>query len=412
MSQKKKDVIIVGGGASGLFAGILCARKGKTVLILEHKDRIGKKLLATGNGKCNYTNLLMPEGCYRGENPEFVQTALSLFGAKETISFFEELGIYPKNKNGYIYPNSEQAVSVLEVMEMALSYYKAEIICKEEVSEIKKEKEEFIVKGTQGTYIGKKVILAAGGQVSAKLGSDGSGYKLAKKLGHEIIKPVPALIGFKCEEAFYKELAGIRTEAEVALFVDSKRNCVAKDKGELQITNYGVSGIPVFQISRFGARAIKERRDVWISIDFMPNMSKEELYEHIEQRFTRIDGKSAEQALIGLLNKKLVKVLLNETGINATISSNKISEKEKKALVEKIKVFYTKAWDTNGFENAQVTAGGISTSQINEKTMESNLVSGMYFIGEIMDIDGICGGYNLQWCWSSAFAATKDILKG
>lgn len=408
---KKKDVIIIGGGASGLFAAIVCAKAGKKVLVLEHKDRIGKKLLATGNGKCNYTNLAMPQGCYRGEHPEFATYALSFFGAEDTIAFFEELGIYPKNKNGYIYPNSEQAASVLEVMEMALSYYHVRIICKEDVVEIVPEKTGFIVKGSQNVYQGDKVVLAAGGQVSAKLGSDGSGYKLAKKLGHTVIKPVPALIGFKCRENFYKELAGVRTEAVVSLYIDNIDDCVAKDRGELQLTNYGISGIPVFQISRFGSRAIKERKKVFVKIDFLPDLEKEEVYKLLWSRFKETEGKTAWQAMTGLLNKKLSYVLLAESKIDCDISSRKVSKKQLEFLADNIKDMCTSVSDTNGYENAQVTAGGVSTGQVAENTMESKLVQGLYFAGEILDIDGICGGYNLQWCWSSAYTAAMDIVK-
>lgn len=409
--SKKKDVIIIGGGASGLFAAIMCARAGKKVLVLEHKDRIGKKLLATGNGKCNYTNLLMPKGCYRGEHPEFSSYALHLFGAEDTITFFKEMGIYPKNKNGYIYPNSEQAASVLEVMEMALNYYHVQIICKEEVTKITPEEKEFTVKGNQGTYQGKNIILATGGQVSAKLGSDGSGYKLAKKLGHKVIKPVPALIGFKCKEKYFKELAGVRTEAEVSLFIDNLNHCVAKDRGELQLTNYGISGIPVFQISRFGSRAIKDRKKVFVNIDFLPDMEKEEVYKLIWHRFRETEGKTAFQAMIGLLNKKLCNVLLTESKIDLQIPSKEVSKRQQNLLVDNIKGMCITVFDTNGYENAQVTAGGIDTEQIDEKTMESKLIPSLYFIGEILDIDGICGGYNLQWCWSSAYTAAMDILK-
>ncbi|MCI8408246.1 MAG: NAD(P)/FAD-dependent oxidoreductase [Lachnospiraceae bacterium] len=408
--SKKKDVIIIGGGASGLFAAIICAKAGKKVLILEHKDRIGKKLLATGNGKCNYTNLLMPKGCYRGEHPEFVSYALNIFGAEDTITFFKELGIFPKNKNGYIYPNSEQAASVLEVMEMALSYYHVQIVCKEEVTEIIPEKKGFTVKGNQGTYQGENIILAAGGQVSAKLGSDGSGYKLAKKLGHKVIKPVPALIGFKCKENYFKELAGVRTEAEVSLFIDDLNHYVAKDRGELQLTNYGISGIPVFQISRFGSRAIKDRKKVFVKIDFLPNMEKEEVYKLIWHRFRETEGKTASQAMIGLLNKKLCSVLLAESKIDLHSPSKEISKRQQNRLVDNIKGMCITILDTNGYENAQVTAGGIDTEQIEKRTMESKLVPGLYFAGEIVDVDGICGGYNLQWCWSSAYTAAKDIL--
>lgn len=406
---KKKEVIIIGGGAAGLFAAIVCARAGKKVLVLEHKDHIGKKLLATGNGKCNYTNLVMPKGCYRGEQPEFASYALHLFGAEDTISFFKELGIYPQNKNGYIYPNSGQAASMLEVMEIALNYYQVQIICKEEATEIVPEETGFIVKGIQGTYHGDSVILATGGQVSAKLGSDGSGFKLAKKLGHKVIKPVPALVGFKCKESYFKELAGVRTEAVVSLYTDNMENCAAKDRGELQLTNYGISGIPVFQISRFGSRAIKERQNVFVKIDFLPDLEKEEVYSLLWNRFKETKGKTTQQAMIGLLNKKLSNVLLAESKIDFTISSMEVTKKQLCLLVNNIKEMCTHVADTNGYENAQITAGGISTQQVNEKTMESKLVQGLYFAGEILDIDGICGGYNLQWCWSSAYTAASSL---
>lgn len=408
---EKQDVIIIGGGASGLFAAIVCGRAGKRVLVLEHKERVGKKILATGNGRCNYTNLVMPCGCYRGEKPEFADYALSLFGASDTIAFFEELGIYPKNKNNYIYPNSMQASSVLEVMETALNYYHVEIVCKEEITEIIPDKNGFLVKGNQGTYRGEKVILAAGGQASAKLGSDGSGYKLAKNLGHRVVKPVPALIGLKCRERFYKELAGVRTEAEISLYVDNGDNCVAKDLGELQLTKYGISGIPVFQVSRFAARAVKERREVLAKIDFLPFLGREEVYSLLWRRFWESGGKNAHQAMTGLLNEKLSKVLLKESGIDCHASSQKVSKKQLHILAGNIKGMCTVVWDTNGFENAQVTAGGIAANEVEERTMESKRVQGLYFIGEILDIDGICGGYNLQWCWSSAYTAAMDIVK-
>ena len=404
------DVIVVGGGASGLFAAVLCAKENLKVIVIEQKDRIGKKILATGNGKCNFTNRKLEKGCYRGDNKDFPEIALSTFGPEEAISYWEELGIYPKDKNGYLYPYSEQAASVLDVLRMELKRQKVSVVCEEKVQNVEKKENFFRVKTDKNSYSSKYVIIATGGQASPKLGSDGSGYKLAKKFGHSVVKPVPALIGLKCKEDYYKAISGVRTEAEVSVYINEKEKFVAKDKGELQLTNYGVSGIPVFQISRFAAQALEEGKKVWVQIDFMPSEGMKELEKMLRVRF-RDKQKTAEEALVGLFNKKLIQMFLKQSGIKLDIVACKITEKQITQLAGKIKAMFTEVVNTNGFEQAQVTAGGVSTWEIAPDTMESILVSGLYFTGEIMDVDGICGGYNLQWCWSSAFLAAKAISK-
>ena len=198
----QSDVIIVGGGASGIFTAILWAREGLHVVVLEQKDRIGKKLLATGNGKCNYTNRKLFSGCYRGENPGFVEEGLMQFGPEHVIDSMKEMGIYPKDKNGYIYPRSEQASSMLDVFLLELEKWNVQVCCEERVKKVKKEKDGFVVETQKNRYLGRQVVLATGGQASAKLGSDGSGYNIAKQLGHGIIPPVPALIGLRCKEDY------------------------------------------------------------------------------------------------------------------------------------------------------------------------------------------------------------------
>lgn len=404
------DVIVAGGGASGLFAAVLCVKENLKVIVLEQKERIGKKILATGNGKCNFTNRNLRKGCYRGENQDFPEIALSTFGPEEAISYWEGLGIYPKDKNGYLYPYSEQAISVLDVLRMELEREKVPVACQEKVLNIEKKEKGFCVKTDKNTYSAKYVIVATGGKASPKLGSDGSGYKLARELGHSIIKPVPALIGLRCKEDYYKSVSGVRTEAEVAVYIDEKKRCVAKDKGELQLTNYGISGIPVFQISRFAAKALEERKKVWVRIDYMPSICSKELNNLLKIRF-QDKQKTAEEALVGLFNKKLIQMFLKQSRIKSNMVACKITEQQIVQLTSMIKEMFTEVLDTNGFEQAQVTAGGVSTWEIASDTMESILVSGLYFTGEIMDVDGICGGYNLQWCWSSAFLAVKSIAK-
>lgn len=402
------DVIIAGGGAAGIMAAILCARNQRKVIVLEQKEKLGKKLLATGNGKCNYTNLKQDGSCYRGEEAGFVEVGLQRFGPKHVISFFEEIGIYPKDKNGYIYPYSEQAASVLQVLEMELKRLNVLIMCEEQIKKIEKKKQEFFVKTNKNSYEAKNVIIAMGGQASPKLGSDGSGYYFASKLGHTIQTPVPALIGLKCRENYFPLIAGVRTEAEVSVYIEGVSGCVAKNLGELQLTAYGISGIPVFQVSRFAAKALAAQKKVSVCIDYMPQFEKEELISLLKRRFQSA-GKTAEQALVGLFSNKLIPVFLQQGGIRKDLASKQIKEEQIIQLATKIKKMQTTVYDTNGFENAQVTAGGVSTCEIFPNTMESKKLPGLYFVGEVMDVDGICGGYNLQWCWSSAYLASKSI---
>lgn len=398
--------MIVGGGASGLMAGIAAARQGSKVTIIEHKDRIGKKILATGNGKCNYTNLYQEPECYRGEDSTFAMKVLSHFDIECTIDYFKQLGIYPKNKNGYLYPNSEQASSVLDVICMELTHLNIEVICNEKVESITKRNDIFYIRTNQANYNAKKVILSTGGMASSELGSDGSGYQLAKQFGHKIIKPVPALVQLKSNASYFKSLAGVRVNANLSLYVEDQ--LVAKENGELQLTNYGVSGIPIFQLSRFASRAIEEKKTVHIIIDFLPELAKEEVYKLLLQRIEQGYYKTVEQIFTGLLNKKLANVIIKEAKVSQTLLCSAINKRQINSLVNKIKVFKVEITEPNSFKNAQVCAGGVDTKEVKDSTLESLLVKGLYITGELLDIDGICGGYNLQWAWSTGILAGMD----
>ena len=278
----KYNVGIIGAGASGLTAAIFAARQGARVLLIEHMDRVGKKILSTGNGRCNLTNLKMEAECYRSNEPGFPMKVIDGFPVEETLSFFEGLGIVFKDRNGYIYPNSDQAASVLDVLREETERLSIDIRLSCSVEELSLKKGSFCIRTNQGEFQTERLILSAGSKAAPSTGSDGSGYELAKKLGHHVIKPLPALVQLRCQGNFYKQLAGIRTEARVELRANGR--VLASDKGELQLTDYGLSGIPVFQISRYGARALDEGKRVTVLIDFMPSWPQEECFGLLRRR--------------------------------------------------------------------------------------------------------------------------------
>ena len=397
------DIIVVGGGAAGLVAAITAARNGAKVLILEHNEVLGKKILATGNGKCNYTNKMQGVDKYYGQNPAFVAPVLEQFGLKETLAFFEELGIYPKERNGGYYPQSEQATAIRDVLLMELQHQRIGIVCGCGIRGIEKTPKGFVFHTKGGDFYATKCIMATGGKTLKKSGSDGSGFLYLERFGHHVIDLVPGLVGLKGKQSFFADIAGIRADAKIDLYIENAYVC--SERGELQLTNYGISGIPVFQLSRVAARALVEQKKVYATLNFVPFLEKEQCLSYFKKRFKKAKEKRMSEALIGFFPEKLIPVLLEEAGIKAAKRSDKISEEELEALVDTAQALRVDITDWNTFDTAQVTAGGVDTDEINPKTMESKLCPGLYFAGEMVDIDGICGGYNLQWAWSSGAVA-------
>lgn len=402
----KKQVVIVGGGASGLMAGIAAAREGADVTILEHMDRVGKKLLSTGNGRCNMTNLSLRAEYYRCSQRQFPMKVLDRFSVWDTLTFFDELGIVTKNRNGYIYPNSEQASSVLDTLRIEAEHRGVKIVVSCQPRRITKSgKGQFLVETKDKSYRADCLILATGSKAAPVTGSDGSGYDLAAAFGHRIIRPLPALVQLRCEGKFFKQLAGIRCEAVVKLKCDGK--ILAADEGELQLTDYGISGIPTFQISRFASVALSEGRKVSAVIDFFPTRSMEDTRQFLRQRAKNMGYRSAGDFLTGVLNKKLSSVLLKLSGINPEETVGQIKPAMLERLVNQMKLFEAAVTATNSFEQAQVCCGGVDTREVKPETMESRLTAGLYLTGELLDVDGICGGYNLQWAWSTGAIAGR-----
>ena len=290
----RKRIVIIGGGASGLTAAIGGARNGAHVTIVEHMDRVGKKILSTGNGRCNLTNLRMEADCYRCGRKEFPMEVIRGFGVDETLAFFKGLGIEPKDRNGYIYPNSDQASAVLDVLRSEVERLGVAVLLSCRVEKIEPAAGgghvRYKVYTDQGILDADAVILAAGSKAAPSTGSDGSGYELAGRLGHRIIKPLPALVQLRCQGNLYRQMAGIRTEAGVKLMAAGE--LLARDRGELQLTDYGLSGIPVFQVSRFAARALDQGKRVTALVDFMPSWDDGEAFGLLKKRASLLGHKT------------------------------------------------------------------------------------------------------------------------
>lgn len=402
-----RTVAVIGGGASGMMAAVTAAG-GAHVILLEHKDRIGKKILSTGNGRCNFTNIHQEPICYHSEDPLFPWKVVERFNAQAVISFFLQLGVYSKNRNGYVYPNSDQASAVLDAFRMELDRLKVEIWTGIECREIRPGKKGFTILTDQEPVRADRVILCAGSKAAPTTGSDGSGYNLAKKLGHRIIPVLPALTALKCEEKFFKSIAGVRANGSVSIW--SEGECIAKDTGELQVTDYGISGIPVFQVSRYASKLLYEKKETEAVLDFMPDFTKEQINAFLRARAKTRPDKSAEMFLIGLFHKKLCDLWIRLSEIPRQRKAGELTEDEIARLTGLIKEFRVRVRETNPYDKAQVCCGGVDTREVNPETLESVYVPGVYFAGEILDVDGMCGGYNLTFAWASGYVAGRAAV--
>lgn len=399
-----RTIGVIGGGAAGMMAAISAAGQGAKVTILEANDRLGKKILSTGNGKCNLGNeRLDPEEYYTGE-PEFLVKCLRRFSVDDTVIFFRKIGLLVKSKNGYLYPASEQASSVLDVLRFEVVAAGVEVVtgCRAERIVRDERMGGIQVQGDGKTFVFDRVILAVGGRAAPKTGSDGNGYLLAEQLGHSLVPTVPALVQLKCRESFFKSISGVRAEAELSLMEAGE--CGTKERGELQITEYGISGIPVFQISRQVNYRLLREKEVEIVIDFLPDYTPE-AYEQLYISRVLLQGeRTVEEFFTGMLNKKLMLLFIRLAGLKPTEDIETADREKIKQVFALCRRFVVHVTGHNGYDNAQVCAGGIPLTEVTEE-LESVKAPGVYFAGEILDVDGRCGGYNLQWAWSSGYIA-------
>ena len=404
-----KRVGIIGGGASGLVSAITAARNGAKVTLIEHTGKFGKKLLATGNGRCNLTNNALDAKHYPG-NPDFALQVINGFDREMTFEFFEGIGVIPwSNPEGYVYPRSLQASSVVNALICEAEHLGVKLLGGVTINGISAKKisdksRVFSVQTDRGSFEFDRVILACGSKASPNTGSDGSGYQLAKNFGLELTTVVPALVPLTSSWKGFKELSGVRVKGKIDLLLEGE--LIASDEGELQLTDYGISGIPVFQVSRYAAYAcLQKGANLEVRLNFFPEYSFNELLSLFHRQTMNLGHIRCGDFLSGLLPEKLGRALLKLSKIDFDMSAEELDNRKLRLLVQNAKCFYVPITGTLSFDRAQICAGGVKVSELSPETMECKRIPGLYIVGELVDVDGICGGYNLQFAWSSGSLA-------
>lgn len=406
-----KNVIVIGAGASGLIAAIYAKSKGNNVILLEKNEICGKKILATGNGRCNFWNEDQRLEHYRSSNFAELEKIINNKNREEILNFFVKIGIEPKIKNGYYYPNSNQAISIKKALELEAKKQNVTIKTDSEVVDLKKEKDDFkVILKNREKIISNSVILATGSKAAPKTGSDGIGYQICKKFNHTIVKPLPALVQLKADGKFLKDWEGIRTDVLVKLYENDKK--IGEEIGEIQLTNYGISGICVFNLSGRVSRGLNDNKKETVKINFLNSLNinlPKDFIEWMNKRNLLVKDRSIFELLEGVLNYKLVNVLLKKSKINNNMKWEELSLSSKNDLSENITSFKLEIIGTNSFDKAQVCSGGIPLNEIDVNDMQSLKVKGLYIIGELLDVDGDCGGYNLEWAWITGMIAGSRV---
>ena len=403
-------VLVIGGGASGLVASIYAANKNNEVILVDKNNNCGKKILMTGNGKCNYWNKDISLKHYNSTDLDVLNEIITEDNKLEIEKLFYNLGIVPKIRDNYYYPSSNQATSIQTALILEAQLRGVKILNNEEVMSILKEKDDFEIVTTNRKIKVDKVVLATGSKACPKTGSDGIGYRIAKSFGHSIIKPLPALVQLRLDIPYLKEWQGIRSDVSVKLYENNK--LIKEECGEIQLTDYGVSGICVFQLSSLVSRGSYNSYKEEIEINFLNNLdinSEKEFILFIDERNKKVTGRNISQLLDGILNYKLINLILKNIWISREDTWDNISMVKKLELGKYLTKLRLNVIGTNSFDSAQVCSGGVRLNEINPLTMESLIEEGLYIVGELLDVDGLCGGFNLGFAWISGYLAGKSI---
>lgn len=400
-------ILVIGGGASGMMAALTAAEQPENqVTVLERQARVGRKLAATGNGRCNLTNQGASPASYHGGDVDFVRPALDAFPVADTLAFFRSLGLLTVTEpSGRVYPFSDQAGSVVDVLRLAMEQRGIALEAGCEVSALTFRDGAFFAETNLRRFAADRVIVACGGMAGGKLGGTGSGYALLRSFGHRCTKLYPALVQLKTDPQWVRSLKGVRAEAAVRLMQGN--GLLAESRGEVQFTEYGVSGPAVFEISRAAAVSGGEQTVV---LDLLPLMGQTELADFLSARARQFPALPLENFLTGILQNRLGRTVLRACGFGLDKTASTLRRQDCRAIAAAIKAFDLPVQGAMGMDQAQVTAGGIETAGFDPETLESKYQPGLYACGEVLDVDGDCGGFNLQWAWSSGRLAGQ--LKG
>lgn len=394
---------IIGGGAAGLICACSLAKKKKIdITVFEKNERVGKKLLSTGNGRCNLTNLLATAKDYYGSG-EFVAPAFEKYPPKNNIAFFESLGLFARTDNeGRVYPLSNQAASVLDALRFECERLGVRFLCSCDIKSVKAQNNKYVL---NNEYTFEKLVFACGGQAAVK---DYSSFSLLSSLGHTVTKTAPSLVRLITDDKMTKQLKGIRTVVSMTLFSGGKK--IAVERGELLFSDFSLSGIISMQLSSYVSHLrLRGEKNFWTSVDFVPDISIEELKAHLFTLSKR-EGIKAENLLSGFMPKKIGICLLKKADISPEVAMNSMTKNQLSLLAELCKNCEFKITDVGPFSQAQVTVGGAKKGEFNPKTLESKKHKGVYCSGEMLDVDGKCGGYNLQWAFSSGRLCAQSII--
>ena len=393
-------VVVIGAGASGIIAALRASNNNEVILI-DGNSQCGKKLLITGNGKCNFWNEDINIKNYFTD--DINKLAKVLEKDSEVLNYLYSLGIYPKIKNGYYYPLSGLAASIREIFSKEIEKRNIKTIYNTKVLNVIKNIDKFIIETINEKVICDKVIIATGSCAFPKTGSDGFGYDLAKSFGHNINPVLPSLTSLKTNE-IVKEWAGVRTDAKISLYVNDK--LIKEENGEIQLIEDGISGICTFNISGLVAKSLYNKKKVFVKINFVPEIAN--FYKFFDNRNKELPNRTIEELLESILNYKLTNVILKKTKVKKGSYWNNLNEEEKQTLINNINNFELNISNTNSFNQAQVCTGGIPLNEVNEN-MESIYIKNLYFTGELLDVDGKCGGFNLAFAFITGYIAGDNI---
>ncbi len=395
--MNNKHMIIIGAGASGLMAAIVSARAGVSVTLLEQNNKVGKKILVSGNGKCNIGNKYISTNHYHSQNPPFIKDVLEDYGFEIVEKFFTSIGMeLIEGKDGKIFPMSLQASTVVELLEYEAKRVGVETICDCKVNTISKKSNTFHIETSQGTKTSQKLLIACGSPAAPQLGGSNSGYAFATKMGHTLIPRHPSLVQLCSEEPWVKGCAGVKVAGIAKLYANGEY--ITEKKGDLLFTNYGISGLAILDLSREVSTRLANFDYCELSLDLMPELSKEKLTNLLLARIQKESTKPLTLWLQGVINKKLINIIIEQSKCKIT-RETQLNRKEINKLVHSIKNLKLSISDTKGFQGAEVATGGIDTTEINAKTMESKLVPNLFFAGEVLDVDGDRGGFNFHFAW-------------